>query len=109
MTEQCLTEPVNISLHITEEMDGLLENRSRNVEDEIENSPSDTTDGEVEELSTASSVGQSTPQLDQQTDDSRFIDVVTPPLPEGCKPLSHQVAGHIHGKGKTKAGKKQTK
>ena len=32
-------------------------------------------------------------------------DVVTPPLPEGCKPLSHQVAGHMHGKGRTKIGK----
>ncbi|XP_077999083.1 inositol polyphosphate multikinase-like [Glandiceps talaboti] len=30
--------------------------------------------------------------------------VPTPPLPEGCHPLEHQVAGHIHGQGKTKAG-----
>ncbi|XP_070544482.1 inositol polyphosphate multikinase-like [Ptychodera flava] len=30
--------------------------------------------------------------------------IPTPPLPEGCIPLEHQVAGHIHGQGKTKAG-----
>ena len=30
---------------------------------------------------------------------------ITPPLPKGTKPLSHQIAGHKYGKGKTKLGK----
>ncbi|XP_071808545.1 uncharacterized protein [Asterias amurensis] len=30
--------------------------------------------------------------------------VVTPPLPKGCQPLSHQVAGHMYGVGTSKAG-----
>ncbi|XP_071952821.1 inositol polyphosphate multikinase-like [Antedon mediterranea] len=33
----------------------------------------------------------------------------TPPLPTDCEPLSHQVAGHVHGKGKTKIGMLQYK
>ncbi|XP_033115580.1 inositol polyphosphate multikinase-like [Anneissia japonica] len=33
----------------------------------------------------------------------------TPPLPLDCEPLSHQVAGHVHGKGKTKIGMLQYK
>ena len=28
----------------------------------------------------------------------------TPPLPTGALPLSHQIAGHRHGQGKTKLG-----
>ncbi|KAI0982484.1 hypothetical protein GJ496_007478 [Pomphorhynchus laevis] len=31
-------------------------------------------------------------------------DVLSPPMPPGCKPLSHQVAGHVHGKSKRKLG-----
>ncbi|XP_002737340.1 inositol polyphosphate multikinase-like [Saccoglossus kowalevskii] len=30
--------------------------------------------------------------------------VPTPPIPEGCQVLSHQVAGHMHGHGRSKAG-----
>ncbi|XP_071492616.1 uncharacterized protein [Diadema antillarum] len=31
-------------------------------------------------------------------------EVPPPPIPEGCRPLSHQVAGHIYGKCQTRAG-----
>ncbi|XP_072050502.1 uncharacterized protein [Amphiura filiformis] len=110
MNQKCLTQPANVSLQIIEDMDDALEHRTEVVEDqEDDNSPcsADTTDAEVEELSSAaSSVGQQQQPMDNDVLDldSRNTDVVTPPLPEGCKPLSHQVAGHIHGKGKTKAG-----
>ena len=97
---ECLNQTVaNVSLQIVENMDGIHEHRTRLVEDENSPCSAETTDAEVEELSSHSSEHQPC-----STAETRDVDVVTPPLPEGCKPLSHQVAGHMHGKGKTKAG-----
>ena len=62
------------------------------------------TDAEVEELCGGGDEGAVIDLRIDETDNKRADEVVTPPLPKGCTPLIHQVAGHIHGKGKTKAG-----
>ena len=99
---ECPNQTVaNVSLQIIETEDGIHEHRTRLVEDENSACSANTTDAEVEELSSHGSEHQDQPYSAAET---RDVDVVTPPIPEGCKPLSHQVAGHMHGKGKTKAG-----
>ncbi|XP_022107113.1 uncharacterized protein LOC110988156 [Acanthaster planci] len=56
-------------------------------------------DRECENLTRKAAAG-----ADQGKPQERSNGVVTPPLPKGCVPLTHQVAGHMYGKGTSKAG-----
>ncbi|XP_038060723.1 inositol polyphosphate multikinase-like [Patiria miniata] len=50
------------------------------------------------------SLTKNAPGGGQNATQDRSNGVITPPLPKGCVPLSHQVAGHMYGKGTSKAG-----